>query len=199
MIYLWPQASSMIGMPDRFGVMTSPAHGTVPLGIQEGRVFGVDNEAYTQGFKPGRFFPYLERLQPWHSRWLFTVCPDVVGNARATMELYREWAHQIKAFCPVAFVAQDGQESLEFPVAFDWLFIGGTEWKMSTAADDCIRRAKALGKPVHVGRVNSIKRMTHFRLMGVDSVDGTFPTYEPDTARARLAKGLAQPSLFTLG
>ena len=188
----------MNGMPDRFGVMTSPAHGTVPLGIQERRAFAVDNQNFTQGFDPARFFPYLERLQPWRSQWLFTACPDVVGDAAATLDLYGEWAHQIKALCPVAFVAQDGQESLDFPLAFDWLFIGGsTEWKMSAAADECISRAKRLGKPVHVGRVNSIKRIRHFQLMEVDSVDGTFPIYEPDTARKRLAKPLAQPALIS--
>ena len=199
MIYLWPQASSMIGMSERFGVMTSPAHGTVPLGIQEGRVFGVDNEAYTRGFDPNRFFSYLELLQPYRTRWLFAACPDVVGDARLTIGLYGAFAHRIKSFGPVAFVAQDGQESLEFPVAFDWLFIGGTtDWKMGAGADDCIRRAKALGKPVHVGRVNSIKRMAHFKLMEVDSVDGTFPAYEPDTARERLTRGLAQPALFSV-
>ena len=198
-IYLWPQTSSMTDMPEGFGVMATPAHNGVALGIQEGRRFAVDNENFTRGFNPDRFFQYLEKLQPWRSRWLFSACPDVVGNAQATLELYAEWAHQIKPFCPVAFVAQDGQEALELPVAFDWLFIGGTtEWKMGHGADECIRRAKRLGKPVHVGRVNSIKRMAYFKLVEVDSVDGTFPIYEPDTAKRRLEKALAQPALISL-
>jgi len=198
-MYLWPQASSMVGMSSQFGVMTSAAHGSVPLGIQEGRPFAVDNEAFTRGFAPDRFFAYLEQLQPYRSQWLFSACPDVVGDAAATLDLYREWAHRMKALSSVAFVAQDGQEALEFPLAFDWLFIGGTtEWKMSDAADLCIRRAKAMGKPVHIGRVNSVSRFRHFQLLEVDSCDGTFPTYEPDTARRRLAKAVNQRVLFSL-
>lgn len=189
----------MAGMPETFGVMTSPAHGTIPLGIVEGRWFAVDNEAYTRPFDPDRFFGYLELLAPF-CRMLFVSCPDVVGDARATLELYKKWAYQIKRHhCPVAFVAQDGQECLEFPIAFDWLFIGGTTgWKMSDAADECIRRAKKLGKRVHVGRVNSIRRIRHFQIMEVDSVDGTFPIYEPDTAKRRLSKALVQPALISL-
>lgn len=199
MIYLWPQASSMVGMSPQFGVMTSPAHGSVPLGIQEGRPFGVDNEAFTQGFRPDRFFSYLEQLQPYRNQWLFSACPDVLGDARLTIGLYGAFAHKIKPYSPVAFVAQDGQEALDFPLAFDWLFIGGTtKWKMGDGADICIRRAKALGKPVHVGRINSISRFRHFQLMEVDSCDGTFPTYEPDTARKRLAKAVRQHALFSL-
>ena len=200
MIYLWPQASSMIGMSERFGVMTSPAHGMVPLGVQEGRKWGYDNGCYSDSFHPKRFLRGLILLGQYRKSCLFVACPDIVGNAGDTMELYARWAYRIKRRgFPVAFVAQDGQEHLPFPIAFDWLFIGGTDqFKLGSAADECIRRAKRIGKPVHVGRVNSIKRMAHFKLMEVDSVDGTFPIYEPDTARARLSKGLAQPALFSV-
>ncbi|NIV38563.1 MAG: hypothetical protein GWN58_56855 [Anaerolineae bacterium] len=192
----------MIGFPAEFGVMTSAAHGMIPLGIQEGRRWAYDNECFGDSFDPRRFLDGIQRLaaSEYREDCLFVVAPDVVGDARATLHLYGEWEHRIKATSfPVAFVAQDGQEALDFPLAFDWLFIGGTtEWKLSDAADECIRRAKRLGKPVHVGRVNSIKRIRHFQIMEVDSVDGTFPIYEPDTARARLAKPLAQPPLLSL-
>ena len=190
----------MIGMSERFGVMTSPAHGMVPLGIREGRQWAYDNGCFGNSFHPKRFLRGLEPLAAYRRTCLFVVCPDILGNASDTLALYGRWAHRIKRRgFPVAFVAQDGQDTLEFPVAFDWLFIGGTDdFKMGPAADECIRRAKRLGKPVHVGRVNSITRIRHFQLMEVDSVDGTFPTYEPDTARARLAKPLEQPPLFSL-
>ena len=199
MMYLYPTGSSMEGYHHNFGVMTARAMKGVAAGIREGRPWACDNEAYTRGFEPDRFFGFLEKLQPYRGTMLFGVCVDVVGNAKATLDLYREWAHQFKRYGPVAFVAQDGQEALAFPLIFDWMFVGGTTiWKMSDAADNCIRRAKALGKPVHVGRVNSITRFRHFQLMEVDSVDGTFPIYEPDTARRRLLGCVAQDNLFSI-
>src|SRR5574343_174514 len=124
MMYLWPTCSSMTQYPANFGVMTSAAMGSVALGIQEGRAWGCDNEAFTVGFKPERMFPFLESLQPWRATCLFIACPDVVGDAAATLTLYRKWAHEIRRYGPVAFVAQDGQERLSLPVAFDWLFVG---------------------------------------------------------------------------
>ena len=198
-MYLYPTGSSMEGYHQNFGVMTAPAMKGIAAGIREGRRWACDNEVYTRWFESARFFGFLKKLQPYRATMLFSVCVDAVGDARTTLELYRRWAHQCRRFGPVAFVAQDGQESLDFPPAFDWLFIGGTtDWKMSDAADDCIRRAKVLGKPVHVGRVNSITRFRHFQLMEVDSVDGTFPIYEPDTARRRLLGCVAQDNLLSL-
>ena len=198
MIYLWPGAGlNGTDTPDYFGIMARPSDESVALGIKAGRRWACDNEAFTRGFEPDRFFLFLDKLKPWRDTCLFIVCPDVVGDAWQTLWLYSEWADRCRQFGPVAFVAQDGQEGIEFPFIFDWLFIGGTtEWKMSPAADSCIQRAKRMGKPVHVGRVNSIKRILHFAQMGVDSVDGTFPCFEPDAAKKRLPKGLLQPALF---
>jgi hypothetical protein len=57
---------------------------------------------------------------------------------------------------------------------------------MSENAEAVIRRAQALGKWVHVGRVNTIRRIRRFQRMGVDSVDGTCLCYGPTKNRARL-------------
>jgi hypothetical protein len=200
MIYLWPGAQSLADYPAFYGVMTAAAHGVVPRGIAEGRRWACDNEAYTRGFDPARMFTHLDHLRPYRAACLFVTVPDVVGEARATLALYAEWSPRFRAEgWPVALVAQDGLESLPWPGDWDALFIGGsTAWKLSAAADWCIRRAKDMGQWVHVGRVNSVKRWQHFDVMGVDSVDGTFPCYEPDTARRRLANAAAQPVLHRL-
>ena len=192
MIYLWPQSSSMMGMCSQFGQITRPSDKGIPQGIREGRWWACDNGAFTQGFQPAEFFKHLERLQPYRERCLFIVCPDVVGDALATLGLYHAWSDTVRQFGPIAFVAQDGQERLPLP-EHDWLFIGGTtDWKMGAGADECIKRTD---KPVHVGRVNSLMRFRHFQRLGVDSCDGTFPCFEPDTARRRLAKAVQQPLL----
>jgi hypothetical protein len=116
----------------------------------------------------------------------------------ATLELYSEYAPQIRALgYKVALVAQDGLEDLPWPERYDALFVGGTTgWKMSDAADWCIRKAQKAGVWVHVGRVNSQQRIRHFAVMGVDSVDGTTIAYEPDVAYRKLETQLRQPVLL---
>jgi hypothetical protein len=183
----------MIGMHKNFGVMTSHQHKFVPVGIQQGRKYGVDNNAFTIGFDPEKFFAHLEKLRPYSDKCLFIACPDIVGNARETLHLYDKWSGEIREYGPVAFVAQDGQENFPLPQDCDWLFIGGTtDFKMGIGAKDCIWRAQERGKPVHVGRVNSISRFRYFQKLGVDSVDGTNPIYEPDVARRRWTNAVSQ-------
>ena len=64
----------------------------------------------------------------------------------------------------------------------DVLFVGGTtEYKLGEQAVSAIRKAQELGKKVHVGRVNSKKRVEIFNSLKVDSVDGTYLIFGPDT------------------
>ena len=169
-MYLWPLPGNMDLLPDGVGVMTRASDGKVPDGIVAGRWWACDNEAFSRGFDVDRMFKHLAKLAPYRNRCLFVVAPDVVGNAVATVELFHEWGQRMRQWGPVAFVAQDGQESLEFPISFDWLFLGGTTgWKMSDAADACIFRARDMGKRIHIGRVNSWKRWKHFAVMGANS------------------------------
>ena len=158
-----------------------------------------DNEVYTGRYSFRRYFLWLWKMRPHRHSCVFVTCPDVVGDARRTLIRYFLLAWIIKLLgYPIAYVAQDGQEGLPFP-PFDALFIGGsTEWKMSPLADACIRKAQRRGRWVHVGRVNSQKRMRHFKRIGVNSVDGTSLTYAPDRDFWRFQKILLQPSLFTL-
>ena len=82
----------------------------------------------------------------------------------------------------VAFVAQDGatKNNIDWS-SFDCLFIGGTtKWKLSEYASNVVQEAKAKDKWVHMGRVNSYKRMRVAQAIGVDSVDGTSLAFAPD-------------------
>jgi hypothetical protein len=196
MMYLWPGSQSLADQSACFGVMTAAAHQCVPQGIREGRPWACDNEAYTRGVDLERLRAHLARLRPWRSTCLFVVAPDVVGDARATLASWTRYAGELPGW-PLAFAAQDGQESCGWPVHdVAALFIGGTTaWKLSAAADDCIRIGQRRGLWLHVGRVNSVKRWRHFDQIGVDSVDGTFPCFEPDTARRRLAGAALQSPL----
>jgi hypothetical protein len=170
------------------------------LFAQSGRLWICDNGAFKGNFDESVFFSFLEAMYEYRNKCVFAVAPDVVGDAKSTLSLYESFNGRIRqAGYKVAFVAQDGQENLPLPREFDALFIGGsTRWKLSSAADECISRAKQLGKWVHVGRVNSRKRVVHFALVGVDSVDGTHIVYKPDIHKEAITRWMQEEVLFRL-
>lgn len=199
MIYMAPQSSGISSKSAHWGVIVTPRRWT--FNISAGRAWCIDNDCFNIAFHPDALFAALDKLAPYRSTCKFVAVPDVVANAVATLWMFRQWAWRIKARgWPVAFVAQDGQESLPVPWNhFDALFIGGsTDWKLSPHADRLILEARALGKWVHVGRVNSQKRIRHFQLISVDSVDGTSIAFAPDKYYARFDRQLFQPALFHL-
>ncbi len=193
MIYLSPGA--METPKYGWGYLLSPRKGASNT---YGKPWAIDNDAFT-GFDLLAFFAYLDLLTP-NDKCLFVACPDAVGNAPQTIQLYKRYAGDIHLRgYPVAFVAQDGMENYSLPTDYDALFIGGsTKWKMSPFADALITQAKRAGKWVHVGRVNSNERIRHFQLVGVDSVDGTGPAFEPDAKIKRFQKQLLQNPLLSL-
>lgn len=150
--------------------------------ISTGLPWAADNGAFS-GFDPPAFVRMLDSIQG-RPGCLFAVCPDVVGNASETLSLFGEWRETITArSLPVAYVAQDGQEQLPVPWAeFDALFIGGsTEFKLGRHAESLTREARARGIHVHMGRVNTRRRMRLARAWGCNSVDGTAFSWFPDT------------------
>jgi hypothetical protein len=157
--------------------------------------FAIDNGAFA-GFNADAFRSLLERESPRRDLCRFVAVPDVVGSARRTLEVFSHWAQRLKGW-PLALVAQDGQENL--PI--DWwrldaVFIGGTtDWKMSHHAMAIIKAAQALGKWVHVGRVNTPARFEHFKKHKVDSIDGTgLSRYSH--MREAIHEKATRPSLF---
>lgn len=175
-----PQSSDIGNKPAHWGLILSHKRWNFKLDYR--RPWCMDTGSFTQTFQPEPFFRALHKLLPYQPTCKFVVVPDSVANAIETLWRYRQWAWRIKALgYPVAFVAQDGQEALPLPPEYDALFIGGTtDWKLSPMADDLIRHAKAAGKWVHAGRVNSQRRIRHFQVVGVDSVDGTSIAFAPD-------------------
>ena len=146
------------------------------------KVWGADNGCYAQ---PGKytdegFLHWLGKLD--RSGCLFATAPDVVGDADATLRRSVPMLPKIKAlgYRP-AFVAQDGAKVDGLPWAdLDCLFVGGTnKFKLSQPAAACMAEAKKRGKSVHMGRVNSYKRIRLAKFLGADSVDGTHITFGP--------------------
>jgi hypothetical protein len=76
---------------------------------------------------------------------------------------------------PVAFMGQDGLAIADVPWAScEAVFLGGsTAWKLGRVARDLAAYGAARGKWVHMGRVNSARRLRYAVRIGCDSVDGT--------------------------
>lgn len=171
------------------GVILTPAMGNRPDLSQT--AWGADNACFADpdGFRVERFLAWLVSLSVFIPTCLFAVAPDVVGDAAATWERSRPILPLIRAAgFPAALVAQNGIEAM--PVewdAFDVLFLGGcTRWKLSHHARKLTAEARLRGKPVHMGRVNSRRRLRTAAMWGCTSADGTFLAHAPDHNLPRL-------------
>jgi len=169
------------------GAITTPAQGNKIGGLP---LWCADNGCGPGVRGIGKGYPgdeawlaWLAELAPHASRCAFAVAPDVVGHAAATIERSLPFLPVIRAMgYPAAFVAQNGQDRLPVPWdEFDVLFNGGDdEWKLGEPMGRLAAEAKARGKRLHMGRVNSLKRMRHARARAYDSCDGTFIRFGPD-------------------
>jgi hypothetical protein len=165
--------------------IVTPAQGNL---IPDQATICADNGCFGKGY-PGdqAWLAWLDTLPA--DRVTFAVAPDVVGDAAATLARSAPFLPLIRGKgLPAAFVAQDGLEHLLVPWDdFDALFIGGTTaWKLGPAARALVGEAKARGKWVHMGRVNSERRYTYAAWIGCDSADGTFLTFGPDVNLPRI-------------
>lgn len=149
-------------------------HSNIQGMIDAGIPWAADNGAFS-GFDARRFMAMLERLRGLPN-CKFVVVPDVVADATSTILTFLDWEETLRSYgLPLALVGQDGLEKLAIPWSkFNAFFIGGsTEWKLGPAAAEIAREAKARGKWVHMGRVNSYKRTMYAASIGCDSVDGS--------------------------
>lgn len=111
---------------------------------------------------------------------LFVVAPDVVGDGGLTRLLFDDWSPRLHALeLPVAYVVQEDGVEYE-PPTVPWgqiaaLFIGCAldEEKLGPRVRALVAEAKGRGLWVHMGRVNSAKRIAYAREIGCDSIDGT--------------------------
>lgn len=185
------------------GCMTTPAQGNR---IPDGAMYACDNGKFGKGWPgPDRWFEWLARTVDRYGadRCLWAVAPDVPFDAAGTLAESLPWLPRIRALgIPAAFAAQDGCDQLGIPWdAFDVLFIAGsTEWKTGPVAEQLAREARARGKAIHMGRVNSLQRLRTAEWFGCDTADGTYLAFGPDKNLPTLLDWLDDlhhtPSLF---
>lgn len=158
---------------EHVGVLVVPGAWAHPETLDLHRPWAMDNGAFS-GLDVSAFLRMLRRFKGY-TGCLFVTSPDVVADAKATMDLFDEWEPLLHSLgWPVAFVGQDGLRIQDVPwKRCEAVFLGGsTEWKLGPVARDLAAYGKAYGKWVHMGRVNSAKRMKYAMRIGCDSVDG---------------------------
>jgi len=158
----------------------TPAQGNRHI---DGVTWCADNGCFTDNWDEAKWWAWLQANAHRADTCEFAVAPDVVGDAHATLARSMPWLPKIRELgYPVAFVAQDGIAPHWTPwPEFDVLFIGGTTgWKLSADAREMVKAAKLRGKHVHMGRVNSLRRLRYAQAIGCDSADGTYITFGPD-------------------
>lgn len=161
-----------------------------------------DNGCFGDGFPGyGKWIGWLEREAEHAPACRFVVAPDVFdpttgrGDAAATLARSGPWLAAVRSLgYPVALVAQDGLEALSVPwERIDALFLGGsTRWKLGPHARALTAEAHRHGVWVHMGRVNSHRRLRYARDIGCDSADGTFLAFGPDRNLPQLLDWLAE-------
>lgn len=158
-------------------------------------MFAIDNGAFS-GLNVDAFLSLLAREYEARHLCKFVAVPDVVASARRTLEVFEAWRYRLQGW-QLALVAQDGQEDLPIPwEGISAIFVGGTtEWKVGPHAASTIKAAKALGKWVHVGRVNTPGRFEYFEGLGADSIDGTGIS-RFSHMRAKIYRNLTHPKLW---
>lgn len=183
------------------GEIATPASGPARVA---GSTWCADNGCFNAATYPGddAWFAWLTGMDP--AGCVFATAPDVVGDAAATLDRSGPWLPRIRAAgFPAALVAQDGLEDLAVPWGeFDALFVGGsTAWKLGPGARRLVAAARDRGKWVHMGRVNSERRMRYAQHIGCQSADGTYLAFGPDVnlpAVLAWVRGAAWDGLFTL-
>jgi hypothetical protein len=153
--------------PDRIAILNTPNSWKNP---PNGMPYAIDNGGYT-AFSEKRFLACLRKAQRLPHPPIFVLCPDVWSCHDRTWALWRYYYPILRAVCdfPIAFAAQDGCSPAAIPSEADWIFVGGTDAWRSGAIPQLI----SIGRPVHVGRVNTLDRLQRYEELGVTSVDGS--------------------------
>ena len=163
--------------PD-LGLLAQP--GTMSYIHESTTVTAFDNGCFGAGekFNVNRWYSAVERLDP--TRTLFVVVPDVVADAEGTWKRSAPLIPVVREMgFNAAYVAQNGMTVDNAPWPdIDAIFIGGTDaWKLGPEARAIAEAAHEQGKWVHMGRVNSFRRLNYAHSIGCDSVDGTYLKY----------------------
>ncbi len=163
--------------------------------------YGLDNGAWTafqqkQPLNERLFWQAVDRMGE-DADWI--VLPDIVAGGMRSLDYSLAWMKQLRGLpTPLLIAVQDGMEAEDVRELLSpsvGIFIGGsTEWKEATAMQwgALARRRNCY---LHVGRVNSMRRIAICAAAGASSFDGTSVSRFADTLPP-LDKATRQPDMF---
>lgn len=158
---------------DNLGVLIEPHGGMALQTIAKlGLPWVADNGAFL-GLDHAKWLRLLAKIHGASPRWV--VVPDRPRDAVETLRLWGVWSPVLEALgLPRAFVLQDGQEDHELPLAEAYFIGGGDWWRESLTMRQFLRDVVIpRGQWLHMGRVNSDRRIRCALDLGCDSIDGT--------------------------
>lgn len=176
-VVIRPEYSDAFGFIESLTSRFGPHKKKVATGV----TWCLDNGVFAGRFDDDVFIKHLDYFKSYIDNCLFINCPDVLFDSDKTLDnfyLYYELI-KIKYGFPIAFVLQDGFVFEKIPVDLvDAFFVGGsTEFKLSSYILDFVHHCNSINKWCHIGRVNSKKRLLHFKY--ADSWDGTHLSFQP--------------------
>ncbi len=135
--------------------------------------YAADNGCFG-GFNESAFRKFLDKLAAAERKPMWVCAPDCVGSAEITLDYWPRWSMVIAGLgLEPCFVLQDGMERRELPDARAFFVGGTTKWKLSGHVIGLAEEVKNRGAWLHVGRVNSLRRLRFAYQIGADSVDGS--------------------------
>lgn len=148
----------------------------------EGFSYALDNGAWSayQNNKPFDAKRFMRALCLLGDRADFVVIPDIVAGGLLSLEFSLKWMPIVLDRCTLGLLpVQDGMCAMDIRNLLSpqvGIFIGGTtEWKINTAAEWGLL-ASNVGCWLHIGRVNSVRRIRMARSIGAHSFDGSGPS-----------------------
>jgi hypothetical protein len=141
-----------------------------------GFAYALDNGAW-HAFLHCRPFDeaaFLEAYRELGAGADFCVLPDIVGDGQRSLEFSLSWLSRL-GDCPLYLAVQDGMEADNvMPIGgIAGIFVGGTSAWKEASLPTWGRLAKAKGVRLHVGRVNTARRIHLCEAAGADSFDGS--------------------------
>lgn len=171
-----------------------------PAGVlrDEGFPYALDNGAwsYHQRGAPFDSDAFARAVDAVGARADWIVIPDRVGDAVGTLAMFDLWWPRLRGVGLLLFALQDGMSAADVDSAMRpgvGLFLGGSTAFKEGEAIAWGHYARARSLYLHMGRVNSARRIALASEAGVHSVDGTSATRFAVTIPA-LSNAAAQAS-----
>ncbi len=134
--------------------------------------FGLDNGAFghDDDWNESKWIELLNWARLSGQKPVWCLVPDVVGDREKTLVRWEVYSPIAATYgWPLAFAVQDGMIPADVPAKAEVVFVGGsTEWKWKTMPMWCKEFRR-----VHIGRVNTYRRLWDCHDAGAESVDGT--------------------------